>query len=120
MTTLFWGAGATLQFLVLAWANSNLGLDLSKAAILQGVVAIGIAIGAVLAAAYVSLRRSVDVLPIGVLKEKLLAAKYAKIKEVLVPAENKPDIQELDKEITDGLTITFVSSMKEVLNKALV
>ena len=58
------------------------------------------------------------VLPIGGLKEKLLAAKYAKIKEVLVPAENKPDIQELDKEITDGLTITFVSSMKEVLNKA--
>ena len=60
------------------------------------------------------------VLPIGGLKEKLLATKYAKIKEVLVPAENKPDIQELDKEITDGLTITFVSSMKEVLNKALV
>lgn len=60
------------------------------------------------------------VLPIGGLKEKLLAAKYAKIKEVLVPVENKPDIQELDKEITDGLTITFVSSMKEVLNKALV
>ena len=60
------------------------------------------------------------VLPIAVLKEKLLAEKYAKIKEVLVPAENKPDIQELDKEITDGLTITFVSSMKEVLNKALV
>lgn len=60
------------------------------------------------------------VLPIGGLKEKLLAAKYAKIKEVLVPAENKPDIQELDKEITGGLTITFVSSMKEVLNKALV
>ena len=60
------------------------------------------------------------VLPIGGLKEKLLAAKYAKIKEVLVPAENKPDIQELDKEIIDGLTITFVSSMKEVLNKALV
>ena len=60
------------------------------------------------------------VLPIGGLKEKLLAAKYAKIKEVLVPAENKPDIQELDKEFTDGLTITFVSSMKEVLNKALV
>ena len=59
------------------------------------------------------------VLPIGGLKEKLLAAKYAKIKEVLVPAENRPDIQELDNEITDGLTVTFVSSMKEVLNKAL-
>ena len=67
VTTLFWGAGATLQFLVLAWADHALGLDLSKAAILQGVVAIGIAIGAVLAAAFVSLRKSVDVLPIGVL-----------------------------------------------------
>ena len=60
------------------------------------------------------------VLPIGGLKEKLLAAKYAKIKEVLVQAENKKNIQDKDKEITDGLTITFVSSMKEVLNKALV
>ncbi|MDD7218612.1 MAG: endopeptidase La [Clostridia bacterium] len=60
------------------------------------------------------------VLPIGGLKEKLLAAKYAKIKEVLVPAENKPDILELDKEITHGLMITFVSSMSEVLDKALV
>lgn len=66
VTTLFWGAGATLQFLVLAWADTALGLDLSKAAILQGVVAIGIAIGAVLAASFVSLRKSVDVLPIGV------------------------------------------------------
>lgn len=66
VTTLFWGAGATLQFLVLAWADTALGLDLSKAAILQGVVAIGIAIGAVLAATFVSLKKSVDVLPIGV------------------------------------------------------
>lgn len=66
VTTLFWGAGATLQFLVLAWADTALGLDLSKAAILQGVVAIGIAIGAVLAATFVCLRKSIDVLPIGV------------------------------------------------------
>lgn len=67
VTTLFWGAGATLQFLVLAWADHALGLDLSKAAILQGVVAIGIAIGAVLAASFVNLKKSIDVLPIGVL-----------------------------------------------------
>lgn len=60
------------------------------------------------------------VLAIGGLKEKLLAAKYAKIKEVLVPEENKPDIQEMDKEITDGLTITFVSTMKDVLGRALI
>ena len=68
VTTLFWGAGATLQFLVLAWDKFQpRPRFICKAAILQGVVAIGIAIGAVLAAAYVSLRRSVDVLPIGVL-----------------------------------------------------
>ena len=60
------------------------------------------------------------VLAIGGLKEKLLAAKYAKIKEVLVPGENRPDIKELDKEITKGLIITFVDTMDEVLEKALV
>lgn len=60
------------------------------------------------------------VIAIGGLKEKLLAAKYAKIKEVLVPGENRPDIEELDKEITKGLTITFVETMDEVLEKALV
>ena len=60
------------------------------------------------------------VLPIGGLKEKLLAAKYAKLKEVLVPKENKPDIQEMDQEITDGLKISFVESMSDVLGKALV
>ena len=59
------------------------------------------------------------VLPIGGLKEKLLAAKYAKIKEVLVPKENKPDIEEMDGEILDGLTISFVETMSDVLGKAL-
>ena len=49
MTTLFWGAGATLQFIVLEWAATALGYELSRAAMLQGVVAIGIALGAVLA-----------------------------------------------------------------------
>lgn len=60
------------------------------------------------------------VLPIGGLKEKLLAAKYAKIKQVLVPVENKPDVEEMDKEITDGLTISFMTTMKDVLKEALV
>lgn len=52
------------------------------------------------------------VLPIGGLKEKLLAAKYARIKQVLVPKENKPDIQEIDAEILDGLKISYVDNMK--------
>ena len=59
------------------------------------------------------------VLPIGGLKEKLLAAKYARIKEVLVPEKNRPDIEEMDREIIQGLDIRFVDSMKEVLGEAL-
>ena len=59
------------------------------------------------------------VLPIGGLKEKLLAAKYAKIRQVLVPKENKLDIQEMDQEILDGLKISFVDNMNEVLHEAL-
>lgn len=66
VTTLFWGAGATLQFIVLKWADVALGYPLSKAAQLQGVVAVGIAIGAVIAARIVSLRQSVKVIPLGI------------------------------------------------------
>lgn len=66
VTTLFWGAGAVLQFLVLTWAHEVLGMDLSQAAILQAVVSIGIAIGAVLAAKYVPLKKSLNVLVMGV------------------------------------------------------
>ena len=65
VTTLFWGAGATLQFIVLKWAGSALGLDLTQAATLQAVVAIGIGVGAV-AAARVPLKRALSVLPVGV------------------------------------------------------
>lgn len=60
------------------------------------------------------------VLPIGGLKEKILAAKMAGIREVLVPAENKKDIEEISEEIKTGLEISFVKDMKEVLNQALV
>jgi len=66
VTTLFWGAGATLQFIVIEWARAALGFDLSKAAILQGVTALGIAIGAVLASVCVSLDRAVRVIPLGI------------------------------------------------------
>ncbi len=66
VTTLFWGAGATLQFIVLKWAEAALGYALNQAAMLQGVVAVGIALGAILAAKLVSLRRSLDVIPLGI------------------------------------------------------
>lgn len=59
------------------------------------------------------------VLPIGGLKEKVLAAKIAKIKTVIVPEANRQDIDELEKEITDGLEIRFVSVMDDVLDLAL-
>ncbi len=59
------------------------------------------------------------VLPIGGLKEKLLAAKYAKIKEVLVPEKNKGDIQDMDPEILKGLKIFYVGNMTDVLHEAL-
>ncbi|MGZ9075020.1 MAG: lysophospholipid transporter LplT [Burkholderiaceae bacterium] len=66
VTTLFWGAGATLQFIVLKWAETVLGLDLARAAILQAVVAVGITIGAVYAAATVALKKAMGVLPVGI------------------------------------------------------
>jgi MFS family permease len=65
-TTLFWGAGATLQFIVLKWAEVALDMSLSQAAILQAVVAVGIAIGAVVAATKVTLRQAASILPVGV------------------------------------------------------
>ena len=65
-TTLFWGAGATLQFIVIKWAEQALHLDLSKASMLQGVVAVGVAVGAILAARMVSMRSSVKVIPLGI------------------------------------------------------
>ncbi|MGI6069464.1 MAG: endopeptidase La [Blautia sp.] len=59
------------------------------------------------------------VLPIGGLKEKLLAAKDARIHRVLVPKENEKDVTEMAEEITDGLEIVYVESMKDVLDAAL-
>lgn len=59
------------------------------------------------------------VLPIGGLKEKLLAAKSAGIKTVLIPEENKRDVEELSQEITKGLEIVSVSHMEQVLKHAL-
>lgn len=66
VTTLFWGAGATLQFIVLRWAERSLAMPLSEGAILQGIVAVGVALGAVLAGRMVPLKQSLRVLPVGV------------------------------------------------------
>jgi LPLT family lysophospholipid transporter-like MFS transporter len=66
VTTLFWGAGATLRLLVLAWAAIALHYNMAHAAALTAWVAVGIAIGAVLAARLVKLEHSVRVLPVGI------------------------------------------------------
>jgi MFS transporter, LPLT family, lysophospholipid transporter len=65
VTSLFWGAGATLQFIVLKWAETALGMPLAKAAVLQGVVAFGVAFGAMAAAKRIPLKKSLTVMPMG-------------------------------------------------------
>jgi LPLT family lysophospholipid transporter-like MFS transporter len=67
VTTLFWGAGATLQFIVLKWAEASLGLPLNEATNLIGVVAIGVALGAAMAARMIPLRKSLSVIPMGII-----------------------------------------------------
>jgi MFS transporter, LPLT family, lysophospholipid transporter len=65
-TTLFWGASATMQFIVLEWARRALGYELSAGTYLLGVTMLGVTVGSVLAAIYVPLRRAADVSIMGV------------------------------------------------------
>ena len=60
-----------------------------------------------------------NVLPIGGLKEKLLAAKNAGMQKVLVPEANRQNVLELDKEITEGMEIVYVTTMNEVLEQGI-
>ncbi len=66
VTTLFWGAGATLQLIVLDWAKKSLGMPLEKSTSLLGVVAIGVGLGAVMAARTIPLKKSLTVIPMGI------------------------------------------------------
>jgi len=74
VTTLFWGAGATLRLVVLAWAMITLEFDIEESTQLIATVAIGIAIGAVIASRYISLEHSVKVLPAGIMMGVLVIA----------------------------------------------
>lgn len=65
-TTLFWGAGATLQFIVIKWSEVALGFTLSQATLLQVVVALGIAAGSIWAARVITLKKAVQVIPLGI------------------------------------------------------
>ena len=66
VTTLFWGAGATLRLVVIAWAGISLGFSLDSATQITAVVALGVAIGSVVAAKYITLENSAKVLPAGI------------------------------------------------------
>jgi MFS family permease len=74
VTTLFWGAGATLQFIVLKWAEHSLHMELDKATGLIGVVAIGVAVGAAMAARMVPLKKSLTVIPLGIMMGLVVAS----------------------------------------------
>ena len=67
VTTLFWGVGATLRLLIIAWAALNLKYGLDQATQLTAATALGIAIGSILAGKFVSLQRAVSVLPAGII-----------------------------------------------------
>lgn len=73
-TSLLWGAGATLQLIVLKWAELSLGLTLSKATLLQAIFALGLAIGAIIASNFIRLKNSLKVLPFGLLMPILVAS----------------------------------------------
>jgi MFS family permease len=66
VTTLFWGAGATLQLIVLKWAEKSLHMPYDKATSLVGVVAVGIALGAAASARIIPLKKSLTVIPLGI------------------------------------------------------
>jgi MFS transporter, LPLT family, lysophospholipid transporter len=74
VTTLFWGAGATLRLVVIAWAGITLGFELDHATQLTATVALGVALGSVIAARYISLENSVKVLPAGIVMGMLVIA----------------------------------------------
>jgi LPLT family lysophospholipid transporter-like MFS transporter len=85
-TTLFWGAGATLQFIVLKWAEVALGYSLSQATVLQGVTALGIAAGAIFAAKFVPLDRAVNVVPVGIAMGLIvIAMNFVRTLEFAIP-----------------------------------
>lgn len=66
VTTLFWGTGATLQFIVLEWAKQSMGMSYEKATTMVGLVGLGVTVGAIMSARMISLRQSLSVIPLGI------------------------------------------------------
>lgn len=77
VTTLLWGVGATLQLIVLRWANESLDLTLAQAAYLQGITAVGVMAGAMLASHFVTLAKATLLLPLGIVLGMLIPAMLA-------------------------------------------
>lgn len=73
VTTLFWGAGATLQFVVLQWAKEVLKMDQQTATVLIAILAVGIAVGSIGASVFIKLESAVKVLPAGIIMGVLVA-----------------------------------------------
>ena len=74
ITTLFWGAGATLRLVVLAWAGMALNFGLEQATKLSAMVAVGVAVGAVIAARYIRMKDSIYILPVGIFMGALVCS----------------------------------------------
>jgi MFS transporter, LPLT family, lysophospholipid transporter len=66
VTTLFWGTGATLQFIVLEWAKQAMGMSYEKATTMVGLVGLGVTVGAIMSAKMITLRKSLSVIPLGI------------------------------------------------------
>lgn len=110
VTTLFWGVGATLQFIVIDWAEYSLNMKLEHSTMIQGVVAIGVTLGAVTAAKIVTLRKSVAVIPVGILMGLIVPIM------VLIPFVPSEQLGQLDfmlgdKHIHMAITLRITSVM---------
>jgi len=76
ITTLFWGAGATLRLVIIGWAAYALGYGLDKSTTLSATVALGVAIGAVIAAFFIKMKDSTKILPIGIVMGTLVCSMF--------------------------------------------
>ena len=105
VTTLFWGAGATLQLIVIEWGRSHLGYQLDKASMLMGVAALGTVVGSILAGR-IPLRRALAVLPVGAMMGLVV---------LLMPLVYQPWSVYLLLLLTGGLAGFFVVPMNALL-----
>ena len=76
ITTLFWGAGATLRLVIIGWAAYALGYGLDKSTTLSATVALGVAIGALIAAFFIKMKDSTKILPIGIVMGALVCSMF--------------------------------------------